>query len=135
MNPKRSARDPGRGAPLPSERNGRLEGGLVDRQDEVSGAPQPVDREWAILRYTVVPEQGHRLPDVYPRHRAYLDDAARSGDLLFIGTFENPVINGSQGVFRSTAAAERFAAADPFRLEGLVEATVLAWDVLDFGTA
>ena len=37
-----------------------------------------------------------------------------------VGTFENPQADGSMAVFTSRAAAEEFAAADPFVLQGVV---------------
>jgi uncharacterized protein len=89
----------------------------------------------AVLRYEVAAGGAARLPEVYPRHRAYLDVFARSGDLLLIGTFEDPAVNGSQAVFRSREAAERFVEQDPFVLEGLVVPTVLVWNALDFTSA
>src|SRR5664279_3079864 len=46
-----------------------------------------------------------------------------------IGTFADPVADGSMAIFRSRAAAEEFRAADPFVLEGLVgESRILDWD-------
>src|SRR3954466_9047325 len=92
----------------------------------------PAEVLLAVLRYDVVPGSAARVPEVYPRHRAYLDTFARSGDLLLIGTFEDPMVNGSQALFRSKPAAERFIEADPFVLEGLVVPTVLEWTALDF---
>ncbi|MGH3769151.1 MAG: YciI family protein [Pseudonocardiaceae bacterium] len=86
----------------------------------------------AVIRYDVQAEQAGRLQEVYPQHRAYLDLFAKGGDLLLIGTLENPVKNGSLAVFRSKDAAERFVHADPFVLEGLVEPHVLEWNALEF---
>ncbi len=64
----------------------------------------------------------------YPRHSAYVEEFAKSGDLIAIGTFENPAENGSMGIFRSRDAAERFILHDPFQLEGLIVTTrVLDW--------
>jgi uncharacterized protein YciI len=93
---------------------------------------EPRERDLAVLSYATVPEQAGRLQEIYPRHRAYLAEFAASGDLLLIGTFEDPVVNGSQAVFSSADAAKRFAGRDPFVLEGLVRPTVLAWSALDF---
>ena len=86
----------------------------------------------AVLRYEVVPETAARVPEVYPRHRAYLEAFAAGGELLLIGTLEDPMVNGSQALFRSRTAAERFIEEDPFVLEGLAVPTVLDWNVLDF---
>jgi uncharacterized protein YciI len=86
----------------------------------------------AVIRYEVEPGQAGRLPEAYPRHRAYLDAFAESGDLLLIGTLEDPVTNGSLAVCRDKASAERFVRADPFVLEGLVKPAVLNWDAVSF---
>src|SRR4051794_9401393 len=66
------------------------------------------------------PEHFQRLVDTYPRHRAYLDEFAKGGEVLMIGTFGNPAVEGSMAVFRSREAAERFIGGDPFVTEGLV---------------
>ena len=64
----------------------------------------------------------------FPRHSAYAEEFAKSGDLIAIGTFENPAENGSMGIFRTRDAAERFISQDPFQLEGLIVAVrVLDW--------
>jgi uncharacterized protein YciI len=86
----------------------------------------------AVIRYDVQAEQASRLQEVYPRHRAYLEGFAESGDLLLIGTLEDPIKNGSLAVFRTKDSAERFVQEDPFVLEGLVRPRVLEWDALDF---
>ena len=41
-------------------------------------------------------------------------------ELLMVGTFEDAQRDGSMAIFRSREAAEEFAAADPFVLEGVV---------------
>ena len=80
------------------------------------------------------PEHFQRLVDTYPRHRAYLDEFAKDGEVLMIGTFGNPAAEGSMAVFRSREAAERFIGGDPFVTEGLVFRTrILDWDPLVFG--
>jgi uncharacterized protein len=66
------------------------------------------------------PTIGDRLMEAYPRHRAYLDEFAKGGQISMIGTFDDPFVNGSMGVFRSREAAEEFLANDPFVTEGLV---------------
>lgn len=69
-----------------------------------------------------------RAREVYPRHSAYADEFARSGDLLMIGTFADPVADGSMAIFRTRDAAERFIANDPFVVEGVVA----RWRILDW---
>jgi hypothetical protein len=80
------------------------------------------------------PKHFERLVETYPRHRAYLDEFAKSGDVMMIGTFGNPVTEGSMAVFRSREAAERFIEGDPFYTEGLVwRSRILDWNPLVFG--
>lgn len=86
----------------------------------------------AVMRYDVQTENAGRLQETYPRHKAYLDVFAATGELLLIGTLEDAPTNGSLAVFRTKASAERFTHGDPFMLEGLVKATVLEWDALEF---
>jgi len=69
-----------------------------------------------------------RAREVYPRHSAYAAEFGKSGDLLLIGTFADPVGDGSMGIFRSRDAAERFVANDPFIVEGVVA----RWRILDW---
>jgi uncharacterized protein YciI len=65
---------------------------------------------------------------VYPRHSVYADEFGKSGDLLLIGTFADPVADGSMAIFRSREAAERFIGGDPFVVEGVV----VRWRILDW---
>ena len=74
-----------------------------------------------------------RLPEVFPRHKAYYEAfRAAGGGLVALGTFENPLVNGSMGLFTSREDAERFVAADPFVTEGLAAPRILAWDPVRF---
>ncbi|MCI4656739.1 YciI family protein [Cryobacterium zhongshanensis] len=88
---------------------------------------------YAVSFYEVNAENFSRVREVYPRHRAYLDEFALGGEVVMIGTFADPAKDGSMAIFRSRAAAERFRADDPFVLEGLVGASrILDWDPLEF---
>ncbi|WP_158863228.1 YciI family protein [Leifsonia sp. AG29] len=79
------------------------------------------------------PERFARIAAAYPRHRAYLDEFAASGDVLMIGAFGDPQAQGSMAIFRSREAAERFRDGDPFVTEGLVyRSRILDWDPLIF---
>jgi uncharacterized protein YciI len=79
------------------------------------------------------PEQFQKLIDTYPRHRAHLDEFARSGEVLMIGTFGDPATQGSMAIFRSKDAAERFRESDPFWTEGLVyRSRILDWNPVVF---
>lgn len=72
--------------------------------------------------------------ETYPRHAAFVEEFAKSGDLIAIGTFDNPAENGSMGIFTTQDAANRFIAGDPFQTEGLVaKHRILAWDALVYG--
>ena len=73
------------------------------------------------------------LMEAYPRHRAYLDEFARGGQVALIGTFADGELPASMAVFRSAEAAARFSAADPFVLEGLALPTAIReWNALEF---
>jgi uncharacterized protein YciI len=74
-----------------------------------------------------------RLSEVYPRHHAYVEAFAREGGLLAIGTFDDPVANGSMAVFDSRQKAEEFLAHDPFVTEAVVDPSgIREWNVLTF---
>lgn len=57
---------------------------------------------------------------VYPRHKAFLDQFVARGEVVGVGPFTDPG-GGNMALFRTRAAAEAFAAGDPFKLEGLVK--------------
>jgi hypothetical protein len=77
-----------------------------------------------------------RTLKVYPRHRAYLDEFAKGGQIWMIGTFGDPRTEGSMAIFRSREAVDEFLANDPFQLEGLVFRTeIREWDPLEFPAA
>lgn len=79
------------------------------------------------------PESFARNIEVYPRHRAFLDEFAKGGGIWMIGTFGNPMAEGSMAIFRSRESAEEFIAGDPFQLEGLVWKTeIREWNPLEF---
>lgn len=59
---------------------------------------------------------------VYPRHKAVVDEFVATGQVIGIGPFAD---RGNMAIFRSRAAAEQFAARDPFILEGLVKSFVI----------
>jgi uncharacterized protein len=54
---------------------------------------------------------------------------ADRGDLLMIGTFDEPMNGEAMGVFTSREASEEFASGDPFVLTGVVAAwSVRPWN-------
>ncbi len=65
---------------------------------------------------------------VYPRHKQFLDQFVARGEVVGVGPFLDPG-GGNMALFRSRAAAEAFAKADPFLLEGLVK----EYQVKDWG--
>jgi uncharacterized protein YciI len=82
-----------------------------------------------VVHYTTVPERAADLPTVYPLHKAYLDAFEPAEDIVGIGTFEDPVTNGSMAIFTSLDAARRFVAEDPFVTKGLVTPSApIAWN-------
>jgi uncharacterized protein YciI len=82
---------------------------------------------------TADPSHMDRLREAYPRHRAYLEEFAKGGQVWMIGTFGDPATQGSMAIFRSKDAAEKFFAGDPFNLEGLVYRFELReWNPLEF---
>jgi hypothetical protein len=65
----------------------------------------------------------------YPAHAARVQEFAGRGDLLMVGTFDEPMDGSAMGVFTSRAAAEEFIAGDPFVLNGVVaEWSLRPWD-------
>jgi len=57
---------------------------------------------------------------IFPRHKAFLDQFISRGEVVGVGPFTDPG-GGNMALFRSRAAAEAFAKADPFYLEGAVK--------------
>jgi uncharacterized protein YciI len=85
------------------------------------------------MYYTADGVDRAQLMEVYPRHRAYLDEFAKGGQIQSIGAFLNPGDVGSMAVFRSREAAESFMAKDPFVVEGLVGRHELReWEPLEY---
>jgi uncharacterized protein YciI len=86
-----------------------------------------------VMRYGMTPGGEARVMDVYPRHRAYLDEVAKAGRILLIGPLLPAPGSGAMAVFRSREDAEAFPMGDPFVLEGLAEPMpVQEWDALEF---
>lgn len=61
----------------------------------------------------------------YAAHSARVEEFARRGDLLMVGTFDEPMNGEAMGVFRSREAAEEFIAGDPFVVNGVVASWAL----------
>ena len=70
-----------------------------------------------------------KIMEVFPRHKALLDQFHARGELLAVGAFANPQVDGSMGIFKTKELAEQFIKQDPFVLEGLVEKiTIKEWN-------
>lgn len=83
--------------------------------------------------YAPNPSGFSRVAEVYPRHRAYVDEFALGGGIWMIGTFGDAATEGAMCVFRSREAGESFMSGDPFVLEGVVLASALRqWEPLVF---
>ena len=81
-----------------------------------------------VLLYESAEDVAANAPPHFPAHRARLDEFHRRGDLLMVGTFGDPQAQGSMSIFSSRAAAEEFAAGDPFVINGVVR----RWEVRDW---
>jgi uncharacterized protein YciI len=74
-----------------------------------------------LLIYDTVPDYATRRVPFRPAHLAHAQAAVERGELVLGGALADP-IDGAVLLFRSDSpdAAERFAAADPYVLNGLV---------------
>jgi uncharacterized protein YciI len=64
-----------------------------------------------------------------PAHVARLHQFSGRGELLMVGTFDEPMNGDAMGIFTSREAAEEFIAGDPFVLNGVVANwTVRPWN-------
>ena len=73
-----------------------------------------------VLLYESADDVANKAPAQFPAHKARLDEFHARGDLLMVGTFGDPQSQGSMAIFRTREAAEEFARADPFVLNGVV---------------
>jgi uncharacterized protein YciI len=88
-------------------------------------APAPV---WVVL-YESADDVYETAPVHFPAHKARLDEFRARGDLLLVGTFGDPLTEGSMAVFCTKEAAEEFVADDPFVVHGVVKRwTLRAWN-------
>jgi uncharacterized protein YciI len=67
-------------------------------------------------------------PVHFPAHKARVDEFRSRGELLFVGTFGDPLREGSMAIFRSRAGAEEFVGDDPFVINGVVK----SWQIRDW---
>ena len=95
-------------------------------------APPPADDQrpapkWVLL-YDTSEDAPRLVPLHFPAHHEWVERFRSSGDLLLVGTFADPMADGSMSVFRSQDAAERFVEGDPFRTGGVVR----SWRIMEW---
>ena len=73
-----------------------------------------------VVLYSSAADVLETAPVHFPAHRARVDEFHARGDLLMIGTFADPLKDGSMAIFGSRVAAEEFVEGDPFVLNGVV---------------
>ena len=73
-----------------------------------------------VLVYTSADDVMSKAPVHYEAHVAWADQFEARGELLQIGTFEDPQTQGSMAIFSTREAAEAFVAGDPFVANGVV---------------
>lgn len=72
-----------------------------------------------VLFYENTPDFREKAMEIFPRHRARLDEFHGRGVLLMVGPFTDDE-GGAMGIFTSREEAEAFAKDDPFVLGGVV---------------
>jgi len=63
-------------------------------------------------------DMAEKIPLHFPAHRTRWQEFSERGSLLLIGPFSDR--SGAMSVFTTRAAAEEFAAGDPFVLHGVI---------------
>ena len=81
-----------------------------------------------VLLYHPEPSAMAKAQEVFPAHRARLDDFHTRGLLLHVGPFADRS-RGAMGIFVSQQACDDFIREDPFMLNGVVARhEILRWD-------
>jgi uncharacterized protein YciI len=81
-----------------------------------------------VLLYHPEPTAMAKAQQLFPAHRARLDDFHARGLLLHVGPFADRS-RGAMGIFTSRQACDDFIREDPFMLNGVVARhEVLQWD-------
>ena len=73
-----------------------------------------------VLLYDSADDVATKAPEHFPAHHARLMEFHARGELLMVGTFGDPIAEGSMAVFRTREGAEEFVADDPFVTSGVV---------------
>jgi uncharacterized protein YciI len=81
-----------------------------------------------VLLYQPSDDVLEKAPLHFPAHSARLQEFHGDGSLLMVGTFADPVNDGSMAIFTSREAAEAFVAEDPFVVNGVVA----SWRLLEW---
>ncbi|MEO8861579.1 MAG: YciI family protein [Ginsengibacter sp.] len=82
----------------------------------------------AVIFYELGNVTMEKVREVYPRHKAIVDEFANDKKIIAIGTFANPT-EGSMGVFIDKESAEDFVKQDPFIKEGVIsKVTIKEWN-------
>jgi uncharacterized protein len=81
-----------------------------------------------VMFYATAADGLTKAPTNYPAHKARVDEFARRGVLLMVGTWADPA-EGALGIFSSREAAEEFVRGDPFVQNGVVgNVTLKDWN-------
>ena len=81
-----------------------------------------------VVLYESADDVLEKAPVHYAAHSQRADDFHARGTLLMTGTFADPQLEGSMGIFTTREAAEEFVAGDPFVLNGVVR----SWEIREW---
>jgi uncharacterized protein len=81
-----------------------------------------------VLLYESADDVLTTAPLHFAAHRAWLDKFHARGEILMVGTFGDPVGQGSMSIFPTREAAQAFVDGDPFVREGVVA----RWEIRDW---
>ena len=73
-----------------------------------------------VMLYESAEDVAAKAPPHFEAHSERIRAFHERGDLIMVGTFEDPQRDGSMAIFRSREAAEEFIAGDPFVRNGVV---------------
>jgi predicted enzyme related to lactoylglutathione lyase/uncharacterized protein YciI len=92
--------------------------GLVLAADASGGNERPPSK--FVVFYEPGEDTARLAPIHMAAHETWMEQLRADGDLLAIGTFADPLVDGAMTVLRSREAAQRFVEGDPFVTEGVV---------------
>ena len=83
----------------------------------------------AVIFYPGASVNLEKAMELFPAHKARLDEFQARGVLLMVGPFADAANDGSMGIFTTREAAEEFVQGDPFVLQGAVaDYTIKDWN-------